>query len=176
MKYILDFDHTLFDTERFAQTVREDNRADLLITPTIWQFYAVRDFLYDDVLPWMQSKTPASLHILTAMTPEYGPLSCAFQKEKLHSGKFEEFVSDITFMVGEKGETAAEIASQFPPHETTVFVDDRIEQCLSVQQALPQAVCCLMVRDASQIGDVKTVRGIHVVHTLAEVDGIIEKL
>lgn len=173
MKYILDFDHTLLDTDAFVARVDQDDRRPILITPGIWQHYDVRSFLYTDVLDWLQSKPKESLHILTAMTPELGPLSCEFQKTKLRSGAFDSLVASTTFMIGEKGEAAAEIAAQFSPHETIVFVDDKLEQCLSVQAALPQAICCLIVRDVSQAVSTPSAPGIHVVHTLADVDGIL---
>jgi hypothetical protein len=103
MRYILDFDHTLLDTDVFVQRVVLDGREHVLITPDIWRYYNVRDFLYDDVIMWLNSKSKESLHILTAMTPSLGELSCEFQREKLASGNFTELVSSITFMVGEKG-------------------------------------------------------------------------
>jgi hypothetical protein len=106
MRYILDFDHTLLDTDVFVQRVVLDGREHVLITPDIWRYYNVRDFLYDDVIMWLNSKSKESLHILTAMTPSLGELSCEFQREKLASGNFTELVSSITFMVGEKGVAA----------------------------------------------------------------------
>lgn len=174
MKYILDFDHTLLDTTAFVDVVVRDGRENILITPTIWSHYDVRTFLYEDVLGWLRSKPKDSLYILTAITPELGPLSTEFQKEKLFSGKFDEFVSGVTFMVGEKGEMAAEIASQFPPQEPVVFIDDRPEQCLSVKQHLPQSHCFLMVRSGSLPEDLPA--GIIAVSILAEVDVIMKGL
>ncbi|MCA9354917.1 MAG: hypothetical protein KC877_05335, partial [Candidatus Kaiserbacteria bacterium] len=114
--------------------------------------------------------------ILTAAMTRDGKIVMEYQKEKLRCSKLADMVSDVIFSEGNKGVDAASIAEQFPPDETIVFVDDKIEQCLSVQSAVPQAIVCLMVRDPEQIGNVDSVRGIHVVHTLADVDGIIEKL
>jgi hypothetical protein len=176
MKFLLDFDRTLFDTDAFIAQVERDGRSDRLITPDIWQEYDVREFLYDDVLPWLATQPRESLHILTAITPTAGAEADAFQREKLRSGGFAELVASVTFVVGEKGEVAGEIASQFPPPEPIIFIDDRIEQCLSVQRALPEAHCCLMVREPAVIGSVAMVRGMTVVHSLAGVDAMIEKL
>ena len=173
MKYILDFDHTLLDTDRFVAQVTADNREDIRITPGIWQFYNVRDYLYEDVLSWLQSKTKSDVHILTAMTPSLGPESCDFQREKLHSGNFTELVESITFMIGEKGKAAAEIAKRFPPHEPLVFVDDRLDQCLSVKVAIPEAHCFMIVREGDL--SVAVPPEVSVVSNLAEVDVIMNK-
>jgi hypothetical protein len=174
MKFLLDFDHTLLDTTAFVEQVRADGRDSILITPGIWSHYDVRDFLYPDVLNWLESKAKEDLCILTAMTPQLGPEAGAFQKEKLHSGRFDDLVESVVFMIGEKGEAGDKIAYNFSPQETTVFVDDKIEQCLSVKNAVPHAHVFLMVREPEQIGSVQQIQNIHVVHTLADVDAIIE--
>ena len=173
MKYLIDFDHTLLDTDRFVAQVVADGRENDLVTSGIWQFYNVRDYLYEDVLGWLRSKAKEDLHILTAMTPSLGSESCDFQREKLHSGNFTEFVESITFMVGEKGEAAAEIASQFPPHEPLVFIDDRLDQCLSVKVAIPEAHCFMIVREGDL--SVAVPPEVSVVSNLAEVDVIMNK-
>ncbi len=69
-----------------------------------------------------------------------------------------------------------EIAKQFPPEETVVFVDDTIEQCLSVKESLPNSICCLIVRNKSLIDDIEITQDIRVVQCLADVDDIIESI
>ncbi len=168
MKYILDFDRTLFNSPSFVKRVEMDGRRDVLITPQVWQTYKVQDFLYDDVLTWFNNKDKDNLYILTAISPQLGNQSEAFQREKLRSSGFGNLVSGIHFVVGEKGEKAAEM---------TVFVDDKIEQCLSVKNYLPNSFCFLMVRNRELIGSaIKEVRGIKVVHNLNEVDAIIDSI
>lgn len=176
MKYILDFDHTLLDTDAFVNQVTVDEKLKDLIIPEIWKQYNVHNFLYEDVLEWLKSKTPQNLHILTAWTPDLGLQAEAFQREKILSGKFDKLVSSITFVVGEKGKAAAEIASQFPPREPIVFVDDRIEQCLSVKKSIPRAICCLMIRNHSTNHDVREKGDLIVVNTLWDIDDIIRKI
>lgn len=176
MKYIIDFDHTLFDANAFIEKVEIDGRSDILYTPAIWKYYDVKDFLYSDVIGWLGSKIRSDLHILTAITPSKGEYSNEFQKVKLQNDVIAKMVNSISFVIGEKGESVASIAEQFPPQEQIVFIDDRIEQCLSVQAVSPEVTCCLMVRDPSIIGDIKSIRGIHVVHTLMDVDVIMDRI
>lgn len=171
MKYLLDFDRTLFDTDAFVAQVERDGRGGALLTPGIWDQYHVQDFLYADVLSWLKTVAREDVYIVTALAG--GDEAAAFQRAKLASGGFNELVTDTHFVSGLKGEVVAEIAKQFPPEEPIVFVDDRIEQCLSVQACAPQVTVCLMVREPESIGEVSTVQRMPVVHDLSGVDAII---
>lgn len=176
MKYILDLDHTLLDTDAFATAVAKAGDGAHLVTATIWEKYQAQDFLYSDVLSWLQKKAASDVTILTAYTPALGPEAEAFQRAKVANTGLQQHVASVVMMEGLKGDYAAEIAKQFPPEEIVVFVDDRIEQCLSVQSKLPSAVCCRMIRthpESIQNGEHK---GIYVVHSLSDVDGIIASL
>jgi hypothetical protein len=174
MKYLLDFDHTLLDTEKLKQQTAKDGRLDLVGTPEFWKHYAVRDFLFPDVIPWLQSKPKESLHIVTAFKPSQGPQAKAFQEAKCMSDGFSDHFESVTVMEGEKGTVVVEIAERFSVGESVVFVDDRLSQCLSVKEHLPHAYCFLMVRE----GEVPKVvpAGIIAVSTLAEVDGMMMQL
>lgn len=176
MKYILDFDRTLFDTDSFISQVEADGKRSILVTTEIWSHYNARDFLYKDVLDWLLSKNKSDIQILTAVTADLGDKADSFQREKLNSANLKKFVSSTTFVTGEKGQSVAEIAKQFPLEEKLVFVDDRIEQCLSVKETMSEVICCLMVRDKSLIGEVKMVNNLKVVSTLADVDVIMSSI
>ncbi len=175
MKYVIDFDHTLLDTTKWVEQVKTDGRYGEHINKDIWQYYDVRDFLYADVLRWLTSKSKHSLFIVSAVTPGLGPEAEAFQREKIIGGGFSELVAEIVLMVGEKGETVAEIAKQFTPHEPIVFIDDTIAQCESVKAAIPHAHCFLMVRESD---NKKTL--VHnyfpIISNLNEVDGMMKRL
>ena len=175
MKYILDFDRTLFNSPACYQYITEQ-KGEFEFTAEALADIEVCQFLYDDVISWLNTESKADLYILTAISPKYGPSAGDFQREKLFCSQVVDAVKDVVFMEGLKGEPVAEIAKQFPPHEPLVFVDDRIEQCLSVKSAAPEAVCCLMVRDPAVVGEVSEVQGIKIVHCLADVDAIIEEL
>lgn len=170
MEYLLDFDDTLYDAKSFKEQVAIDGTGSMLFTPEIWQHYDVREYLHFDTLDWLKGKAKENLFILTAAMNREGRVVMEYQKEKLRCSGMSKLVARVVFTSEVKGDAAAEIASQFPPHETIVFVDDKIEQCLSVQVALPHAFCFLMVRNPNVIGSIDMVRGIPVVHTLADVD------
>ncbi|MBP6924267.1 MAG: hypothetical protein KBB78_01740 [Candidatus Pacebacteria bacterium] len=174
MKYLLDFDHTLMDTEALKTQAFNDGSMALVGTVDFWKHHNVMDFLFSDVREWIMSKPKESLHILTAFKPSQGPNACAFQETKIASGGFSQLVSSVTVMEGEKGRYAVKIAKQFSPLSRIVFIDDRPDQCASVKSHLPDAHCFLMVRYnvcPSNIPD-----GVTPVYSLAEVDATMESL
>ena len=172
MKYILDFDRTLFDTQAYVATVKQAGLTlEQRITPDIWDQYQVRDFLYPEVLDWLRSKNKADLHILTAISPELGPLATEFQKQKLHSGNFFEFVSDITFMTGDKGSYVKEIAGD----AEAVFLDDKISHHISVHDHAP-AVHCVLIRRPGESSVEAATADFVTVSNLNELDQYIETI
>ncbi|MEN9920426.1 MAG: hypothetical protein RL538_319 [Candidatus Parcubacteria bacterium] len=173
MKYLLDFDHTLMDTEALKAEAFRSGTTCFVGTVEFWQHHSVMPFLFTDVLPWLKTKEKSCLHILTAFKPSQGPDAQEFQKAKIASDGFSELVESVTVMEGMKGKVAVEIAKQFPPHEPIAFVDDRLDQCLSVKQALPHAHCFLMLRYNVCPPDVAP--DINVVTSLAEVDAIMNE-
>lgn len=174
MKYLLDFDHTLFDTDAFVRAVRLSGTKIPLVSEEIWGEFVAADYLHNDTLDFLKSKNPTDIIILTMVTVSYGELAFPFQKRKVEQEPILSHVQEIEYVDDVKGPRAAEIAKQFPPEEPIVFVDDHIEQCLSVKQHVPQCRCFLLVRDRSVIGDVKSIQDIEVVHSLQEVDDRIQ--
>jgi len=172
MKYILDFDRTLFDTKAYVETVE---RAGLTmaerITPDIWDTYHVRDFLYPEVIEWLQSKPKADIHILTAISPKLGPRATEFQTQKLHSGDFLQLVDGITFMIGDKGSYVKDIAGSSP----AVFVDDKVSQHISVKDHAPAVHCALMQRPGEAVHTTES-SDIHIVQNLHEIDTLLSQL
>lgn len=176
MKYLLDFDRTLFDTEAFIQTYERSGASTELVSPEIWEEFSAADFLYAEVRQFFQSKSATDIYIVTMFTKQYGEKSYDYQKAKVEQEPILSWVEQIEYVDGLKGERAAEIAKQFPPYEPIIFVDDRIEQCLSVKKHVPTSHCFLLVRDPSLIGDVENVQEIEVAHSLTDIDAKIKEL
>jgi len=167
MKYILDFDHTLFNTTDFVARVSERGMFDILITPQIWEHFNVMDFLYADTLTFLESKNRADLIILTAMTPTLGPQAREFQKQKLNSGNFDKYVEEIIFMEGDKGPHIADLFTGQP----TTFVDDSLPHLISSRKCCPEVICAQMVRFGEETWlDISEQKDISVVHTLDELE------
>jgi len=143
MKYILDFDSTLFNTDLFREKVKTDGREGMLMTPKIWNFYNARDFLYPDTIEFLQSKEKDNLIILTAMSPVPTRAACEYQKEKLKNARMEEFVDRVVVMEGDKGPYVKELCSG----GGAIFVDDRAEHLISAKKLCQDVLCFLMVRE-----------------------------
>lgn len=174
MRYLLDFDRTLMDTDRLKAVTADDDLNHLVGNPEFWEYYRASDFLYPDVMAWLMKKAPEEVHILTAFKPSQGEFAKLFQEGKILSGGFREHVGSVTVMEGQKGAAAREIAAHFPAHEPIAFVDDLIEQCLSVKTALPQAECFVICRHGR--AEAQLPPGLHYVTCLSEVDAIMDKL
>jgi hypothetical protein len=143
MRYILDFDHTLFDTSQFITDVCSAGLTrEQYISPEIWERFDASAYLYDDVLPFLRVVGKDQVQILTAITPELGPHSAAFQRAKLDRSGIGAYVHSVHFMEGLKGTHVAKLYDQSP----TIFVDDRHDQLRSVVQICPEVQVVEIVR------------------------------
>lgn len=174
MMYLLDFDHTLMDTEALKLAAKADGSEVYVGTPAFWDHHSVMDFLFPDVLDWLSSKPKQSLHILTAFKPSQGPQAKAFQEAKLKSGNFADLVASVTVVEGMKGEWAIDIVQRYGSCGPVSFIDDRPDQCAAVKAALPHAYCFLMVRH--QVCPAVVPFGVTPVYSLKEVDTELARL
>ena len=143
MKYIFDVDHTLFDTDKFSEDAEPYKEDGTWVTPKIWDILDARYYLYDDAIETLEKLGKENVELLTAVTPELGPESEAFQKLKLEKSGLMELASSTTFMVGLKGEYVNEITQG----EVAAFLDDRKEQLESVREFAPNVLPVLMERN-----------------------------
>ncbi len=174
MKYILDFDQTLFDTNLLKSHFERDGIDYSNLSPLLLQNYPTANYLFEDVEPFLSCRPKEDIIILTAFGREkYGEGVVAYQKYKVEQEPINSLVGEVVYVEGDKGEAAAEIASQFPPHEPVIFVDDLLVQCKSVATALPNSTCCLIVRDPSNFDSTSIPDHIYLIFSLAELDGII---
>ncbi len=176
MKYLLDFDRTLFDTAAFGQQVNNDGEGSHLFDSDIWKKYQASDYLFPEVIDWLEQKNKEDLFIVTAYVSALGLSAQDYQAEKLRSSKIEGKVESVILVKEDKGKVVAKITDQFLPDEPVVFVDDKIEQCLSVRAHAPQVQCFLMVRNRSVVGEIEEVKGIKIVSSLKELDVMIKEI
>jgi hypothetical protein len=176
MKYFLDFDRTLFDTDAFVVQAHDDNKTESLSTPEIWHDYRAEPFLYHDAIHFLRDKRPGDVTIVTAVTEIAGKDAHSFQKAKVEQTPVTDHVGAFVYVVGEKGEMMKELTKDFNADETIIFIDDKIEQCLSVKQLVPHCHCFLLVRNPADSGAVQSVTGVTIVHTLQDAEAAINLL
>jgi len=174
MKYLLDFDRTLFDADALLADLKDDQVDFTNLGPEVLDGHPASNYLYQGVLPFLRSKESADVYILTALSTRYGDRILEYQKAKIEQESLISLVHDVVYVSKDKGEPAQKIAKSFSETETIVFVDDLIENCIAVQTALPQAYCFLMVRTLPAPGSPLEVLGIPIVHTLQEVDDALD--
>lgn len=170
MKYILDYDRTLFDTQALYDALDRDGVGRRTVTPAIWQDYQVADFLYPDTVPFLQRHQPSDLIILTAYNPAYGPEAKAYQVTKVEQSPVIDLVSQIHYVPGDKGQTARQIVADHDSDQAFVFVDDVLQHCQAVQAAVPACRCFLMQRQPS---DVSPSPGITAISSLDELTDLL---
>lgn len=143
MKYIFDVDETLFDTEKFRQDAEPYKADGTWVTPGIWDVLDAADYLYPDVLSYIESLGKENVILLTAVTPDLGPESEAFQKAKVEQSGLFKLASQTIFMEGLKGPHIKELAASSGP---MVFVDDREIQLQSAREYAPEVLAVRMER------------------------------
>ncbi len=175
MKYLLDFDHTMFDTHAFVADAHSRALDDKLVTAQIWDTLKVRDYMYPDTMHWLKLQQKDSVVIVSAFTPALGPDAEAMQRGKFSQGDFDDLVSEIVVMEGDK----APHVCPFTTTDEVIFIDDRLDHLESVKAACPEAHCIQMWRGASQTESVdgKSSRDdIPVVHDFTEIDSVVASL
>ncbi len=171
MQYILDVDRTLFDTDRFKQD-SESYKRDGVWESGIWNQLNPKDYLYDDVIPFLTSLDKESVGILTVIRDYLGDKGVEFQKGKVELTGVSELVSWCEYMKGEKGEYVAERCGE----EQMVFIDDEPGQIDSVHEHCPEVISILLDRKGKAADDFVAGRSnIHIVRELSEVSAILEQ-
>lgn len=173
MKYILDFDHTLFNTSLFGQKASAYEERGTKITSAIWDIFDATSFLYDDTLDFLKKVGKDNVVILTAIKPSLGVHAREFQETKLEKSGVRTFVDDIIFMEGEKGSYVKDLYANVP----TLFLDDTLEQLQSVRRVCPDVTTVQMVRPLLEHrGPISTSKDIAVVTSLADVSQMVASL
>lgn len=143
--YILDFDRTLFDREKFNVALDEVPAS---FTPAIWDTYDVNDFLYPDVSDFLAAIKDTKISIVSVYKEQYGPVAEAFQRRKISDSLVAEAADNIYIMSGLKGETVRNISYA---SEATVFIDDDLNQLADVATQAPAVTGVWIDRPTAQI-------------------------
>ena len=172
MKYLLDFDHTMFDTSAFVADARSRGLDDVLVTPRIWDELSVKDYIYRDTMDWLALQQKENVSIVSAYTPSLGPEAEAMQRGKFAQGDFEDLVDEIVVMEGDKAPYVCPYTNQ----GTVIFIDDRLDHLESVKNLCPKVICIQMWRgdDAHESVAGKSQRDdIPVAKDFTEVDALV---
>jgi hypothetical protein len=170
MKYILDFDRTLFDVEKLYQELEAIGKSEIAGTQESLSLIPMSDLLFPDVLDFFNEKNSDDIYILSSAKGLTAQWETDYQAAKIAATGIDAKVCQVRVVEGKKGAEALEIAHLFSSEETIVFVDDRLENCLDVKSVLPKVYCFLVIRDEVIPEYDYAGVGVSVVHTLTEVN------
>ncbi len=136
MIIILDFDETIFDTEKF----REEFIILSAPYPTSFKKDELKKFIFPDVWDFFEAAKGKHRIFLATFGDEI------FQRAKVEASGVTEFFEEMIFTGGEMKGSA--LAKHFPDTgESTIFVDDDPYQLASVQDLAPHIQTVQIVRD-----------------------------
>ena len=167
MRYIFDFDHTLFDTDRFSVAAEPYKADGLWVTPAIWDILDASSFFYADTVPFLENLDPTDVTLLTAWTPVLGSEAYEFQKVKVERSGIQDLLTEVQIVEGDKGSHVRELYDG----RATVFVDDRVDHLLSAKKHCPDVQVVQMIRPG--VGDLPTDQAVPVISNLNELSNVI---
>ncbi len=137
MTIFLDFDRTLFDTERFYS---ELERSFLLLPALLARESSLQEFLYPDTLPFLVAHKAHDLVLVTRGIP-------ALQRLKAEkSGVLAHIPRALFVAEGTKAKAIQEHVASHPLQEPAYFLDDLPEELAAVRQELPNVSVVRMRR------------------------------
>ena len=169
MKYLLDFDRTLFDVEQLYVELAQCGQSQLAGTVESFAYVSIADLLFSDVAEFLADKNKSDLFILSSASGLSAQWETDYQTAKITASGLDKKVASVHVVPGDKGAEAVKIASQFAPHEQIIFIDDRLENCQAVKTALPNAHIYLLKRHLKFDSKQQTRQTIPIITSLAEV-------
>lgn len=172
----LDFDRTLFDTERYylwlGEPRRERNQA---LIDGILELPDFSQFLFSDTIDFLSDVHQThDVIILSFVKLEYSPQQPTLQLKKIRGAGVLPYVDDIVVTIGNKGEEAARYLREHKREgESFVFIDDEPAHLKEMRTVNTKAVCIYLDRKAVSTG-IPVARGMdvftseHVAHGLVE--------
>jgi hypothetical protein len=172
----LDFDRTLFDTDRDVEAITAAQSLHLIGDPKVNTLVDPAPFLFSDVMPFLQSHEKSNMYIVSAVTVRYGPRSAEYQRDKIEKSGVASYVAHVILTGDSKVEALADIARTHAGM-TVAFLDDRTDVLNEIAAALPSVIVVRMSRDGAKVmSDAPLQIGIPTVHSLEEFARVIEQL
>ncbi len=179
----LDFDRTLFDTERYylwlGEPRKENNQALIDGARPLPDF---SQFLFPDAQDFLTTaKEKYTIVILSFVKLDYSPQQPMLQMEKIRGSGVSDYAADIIVTIDNKGKEAKHYLNEHSRmDESFVFVDDEPAHLSSMQAQNPNAVCVHLDRGGASTGiliasAIDTFVPMYVARDLVEVTELIAK-
>lgn len=167
MKYVFDFDRTIFDMESLYRTIAKVNPTAELGTIGSLEGIDIASFLFSDAIEFFEQHDPQLVDILSSGHGKTGQWDPVYQAEKVKRSRVAELVNRVHIVPQDKVAVLQEIAiNQTGP---VVFVDDHIDNIKRVATALPDIHVVLIDR----AGEITVNTTTPLIRSLAELDATI---
>jgi len=135
MKYILDFDRTVFDMDRLYACITKNNPLVALGTVASLENIDLTRFIFPDALAFLVTQQQNDICIVSSCYGTSAVWDMAYQTEKIKRSGIAQYVNKV-FVVPESKVAVIKRLSQ--DTVATVFVDDHPEHVQAVASALPE--------------------------------------
>ena len=166
MKYILDFDRTVFDMDALYEKIESVNPGVEVGTVESLKDINLEELLFPDALDFFSLQDQENIQIVSSSFGLTGQWDLEYQKIKIEKSNVAQYVSDVHVVADSKISTIKRIARNV---DQAVYVDDHPEHVLNAMQHISGLTVVYINRKNEQpeIPGVKTIR------SLAELEGII---
>lgn len=171
MKYIFDFDRTLFDTDAF----KAEQRKRLVVNSVRpLEGVSLSTYVFEDAFKFLREHDKGDMCIVSSCSGFNGVSSLTFQKAKIEGSGVTEYVSAFYVVPEGKEETLKNLSLQ----PDAVFVDDMTKHLYAAREARRDLRVVRIARDAVTTKESPDTSdsAIPVVTNLLELDAIIETL
>ena len=174
MIFALDFDRTLFDTDADIAALAAANVSHMIGDPAVHKIVDPVPYLYPDTMSFLAAQDRGCTYVVSAVTVRYGPLSEAYQGDKIRRTGVAAVVREVMLTGDSKVAALSTITTRYPG-EHIIFVDDRTDVLAEVHAALPDIVCVHIMRSgAKRMSDIELPRDIVTITSLAELSSLIQ--
>jgi hypothetical protein len=134
MKYLLDFDRTVFDMEGLYQAIETYNPDAELGTVASLQGIDLQQFLFNDALEFFATHDQLDIDIVSSGFGLTGQWEVAYQIKKIELSGVGSYVRTVHVVPDSKISTIKRLAREL---EEVVYVDDHPEHVASAVQHIP---------------------------------------
>jgi len=169
MKYILDFDRTILDTDSLKKIQADKFGLDVLGTLDSFEDINIEGLFFEDAVEFLQSHKKQDMCVVTSCTGITGICWPEFQKKKLELSNIKKYVDDVFVVPKQKDEVIRRISKGGP----AIFVDDYVVYLDLVKEKVPGVETVHLLRDNILKSEEKSRYKHKEIKLLTELDAII---
>lgn len=164
MKYLLDFDRTVFDMDSLYEEILRVNPDKTVGTIESLEGIDLKQFLFADAVSFFQNKEKENIEIISSCFGKTAQWDKQYQIEKINRSGVQNFVAAVHVVEKSKVDTIRELTRG----NSAVFVDDHPEHVKEVTTQMADVKVLYLDRKNTGVN----IDGSSYITTLAELDAI----